>query len=55
MAKHEETLTITRKFFEELCRKVRLLEFLEAAGIDNCEAYSEGYRAFLQQEDEDDE
>jgi hypothetical protein len=51
----KERITVDREQFEELCRDQRLLQCLEAAGIDNCEAYSIGYQEFAAQEKEDDD
>jgi uncharacterized Fe-S cluster-containing radical SAM superfamily protein len=44
-----ETVTITRKQYEQLKRDSDVLERLHDAGVDNWEGY---YRAFQEDEDE---
>jgi hypothetical protein len=46
-----ERIEVDRKTFEELCAKERLLEALEWAGINNCEAYSIGYQHWAAEEE----
>ena len=37
----ENTVTISKKVYEDLCRDSRILAALEAGGVDNWEWYSE--------------
>jgi hypothetical protein len=44
----EATVTITKKEYDSLVKDSRFLSALEAAGIDNVEAYSHGWRIFAE-------
>ena len=48
------TVTIEREDYENLIDSELLLQCLEAAGIDNCEAYSIGYQEFVKAKQERD-
>ncbi len=54
MKKRMDTVTIELDEYEELLDDARLLECLQAAGVDNWEGYAEAMRAYCGEElDED--
>lgn len=55
MSVPENSVLITKDRLAELERDQRKLRCLQAAGIDNTEAYAEGMRIFHQQEGTDEE
>ena len=38
---NEETVTITKAEYDQLCKDAELLSYLEAAGVDNWEGFDE--------------
>lgn len=54
-SKADETVTISKDRYEELIRSELWLGCLEAAGIDNTEAYAEASRYFHGEEEEEDD
>jgi len=49
-----DTITVDRAVWEDVNDDALLLQCLEAAGIDNCEAYSIGYQEFVKAKQERD-
>lgn len=41
----EETVTITKKEYDELCASQKILDALEAGGVDNWEGYDDAMEA----------
>ncbi len=42
----EETITITKKEYNELCQDSQFLSLLLAAGVDNWEGFSDAKQAY---------
>ena len=47
-----ETVTISRKEYEQLQKDTNMLNALEACGVDNWEGYSEAHKYLREQEEE---
>lgn len=48
----EETVTITKKHYNDLLEDSRLLQCLQNAGVDNWDWYSEALKEFYGDEEE---
>ena len=49
----EETVTITKKHYNDLLEDSRLLQCLQNAGVDNWDWYSEALKEFNEDDEED--
>jgi hypothetical protein len=51
ISRDQETITISKREYEELLKKVHFLECLEACGVDNWEGYDEAWELYENDED----